>query len=203
MSKTSLNAARAAGLTVEVQNNLDEANRILGELSQSMRDLSVSSLRIQSVIKVIDEIAFQTNILALNAAIEAARAGTAGSGFSVVADEVRSLAQRSAVAARETADLITDCLVRSKEGEARLERTSKVFGAIAANSGHLCKCVDGFCDSSKQGSDGVKSLDEAVQRIAADLRTAAADAQTNAGIGNRLSNETQNLQRIVLQLRNA
>ena len=92
----------AAGLMAETARPVDDANRNLEEMVRSMKEINGSSEKISKIIRVIDEIAFQTNILALNAAVEAARAGEAGMGFAVVADEVRNLAQRSAQAAKDT-----------------------------------------------------------------------------------------------------
>src|SRR4051794_41479585 len=95
----------------------------------SMKEINSSSEKISKIIRVINEIAFQTNILALNAAVEAARAGEAGMGFAVVADEVRSLAQRSAQAAKDTAALIEESISRSREGSTKLQN---VAGTIRA-----------------------------------------------------------------------
>src|SRR5205814_4465081 len=107
---------QAAEFMTAMSQRVAEANRSLGEMMTSMRDLGISSGKISKIVKVIDEIAFQTNILALNAAVEAARAGEAGAGFAVVADEARNLAQRSAQAAKDTTGLIEDSIAQSGEG---------------------------------------------------------------------------------------
>ena len=92
------------------------ANQTVGQMMVSMNEINSSSEKVSKIIKVIDEIAFQTNILALNAAVEAARAGEAGMGFAVVADEVRNLAQRCAQAAKDTAALIEESMTKSRAG---------------------------------------------------------------------------------------
>jgi methyl-accepting chemotaxis protein len=112
-----------------------------------MRAINVSSAEISKIIKVIDEIAFQTNILALNAAVEAARAGEAGMGFAVVADEVRRLAQRSAQAARDTAVLIEQSISRSHEGNERLDLVAQAVRAITESAAQ----VKGLIDQVKTG----------------------------------------------------
>ncbi len=118
--KNAENSATAATLMTDVDHRVTEGNQTLEEMMHSMQEITGSSDKISKIIKVIDEIAFQTNILALNAAVEAARAGEAGMGFAVVADEVRSLAQRSAQAAKDTAALIEESITKSNEGSTRL-----------------------------------------------------------------------------------
>src|SRR5439155_10694337 len=102
----------------------------LDSMVEKMKEIDGSSQKIARIIKVIDEIAFQTNILALNAAVEAARAGEAGLGFAVVADEVRNLAQRCAQAARDTASLIEESVVRSNDGKVKLDQVAEGIRAI-------------------------------------------------------------------------
>ncbi|MBY0375362.1 MAG: MCP four helix bundle domain-containing protein, partial [Bryobacteraceae bacterium] len=114
-------ASTAAEVMSSLAGNFRRTDEKLEQMVAAMGEISSSSARIGNIIKVIDEIAFQTNILALNAAVEAARAGQAGAGFAVVADEVRSLAQRSAQAARETATLIEESINRSRDGAAQVD----------------------------------------------------------------------------------
>ncbi len=114
------NSRSAADLTTHTTELVHSANVHLEQMVGSMQEITASSDQIAKIIKVIDEIAFQTNILALNAAVEAARAVEAGMGFAVVADEVRNLAQRSAQAAKDTASLIEDSIAKSHDGKAKL-----------------------------------------------------------------------------------
>ena len=123
--KNAENSQAAAGVMSAVDVHVKASNRTLEEMVASMRDINDSSAKISRIIRVIDEIAFQTNILALNAAVEAARAGEAGAGFAVVADEVRNLAQRSAQAARDTTQLIEESIAKSQDGTVK---TSTGFG---------------------------------------------------------------------------
>src|SRR5271156_3316875 len=121
---------------------------------QSMQEITGSSDKISKIIKVIDEIAFQTNILALNAAVEAARAGEAGMGFAVVADEVRSLAQRSAQAAKDTATLIEDSITRSREGKMKVDQVSFAIKVVTQDSTGVKILIDEVSLGSEEQSRG-------------------------------------------------
>ena len=120
--RTADHSHQATELMDQTSKVVIDANRTLDLMQTSMRDINTSSDRIGEIIKVIDGIAFQTNILALNAAVEAARAGDAGMGFAVVADEVRNLAQRSAQAAKDTAALIEESITKSADGRTKLDQ---------------------------------------------------------------------------------
>lgn len=130
--RNSENTQSASGLMAQVDQDVAEANRSRDLMVASMEDINTSSEKVAKIIKVIDEIAFQTNILALNAAVEAARAGESGLGFAVVADEVRTLAQRSAQAAKDTSALIEESIGHSKQGRTR-------FDAVAAATHNITR----------------------------------------------------------------
>src|ERR1022692_3018905 len=122
----------------------------------AMEGIKVSSDETAKIIKVIDEIAFQTNILALNAAVEAARAGEAGMGFAVVAGEVRNLAQRSAQAARETATLIEESVTMSKGGSAKVQQVTDAIRSITGSTAKVRTLVDEVAAGSQEQARGIE-----------------------------------------------
>ena len=129
---------------------------------EKMKEIDDSSNKIARIIKVIDEIAFQTNILALNAAVEAARAGEAGLGFAVVADEVRNLAQRCAQAARDTAGLIEESIVTSRDGNARLDQMAGTVRAMTESAAQVKSLVDEVNMGSQEQARGMEQISRAV-----------------------------------------
>jgi methyl-accepting chemotaxis protein len=165
-----------------------------------MQQINASSDKISKIIKVIDEIAFQTNILALNAAVEAARAGEAGMGFAVVADEVRNLAQRSAQAAKDTAGLIEESIATSREGSAKLEQVAGVIRAITESATQVKTLVDEVNMGSQEQSKGIDQIAKAVAQMDQVTQGTAASAEESASASEELSAQAQALNHIVSAL---
>lgn len=175
-------------------------NRAVDEMLVSMREITSSSKKISSFMKVIDEIAFQTNILALNAAVEAARAGIAGAGFAVVADEVRNLAQRSAQAARDTAGLIADSIGRSNDGGARLQHVADVIRSITDSAAKVKLLVDQVSVGSGEQASGIDGISKSVERIEQVTQSTAASAEQSASASGEMAAQADGLNEIVKQL---
>ena len=186
-------AKEVAAVAGRVQARAGETGAALERAREAMQSLDGASGRIAKIIKVIEEIAFQTNLLALNAAIEAARAGEAGAGFGVVAGEVRSLAKRSAAAARDTTAMIEESVKRSREGRERLEELAGGVAGIVEAAGS----VTDLAARVEQGSAGQARSMEEVARGLAEIGGITAAAGTGAG---RCANAGDQLRRESLAL---
>jgi methyl-accepting chemotaxis protein len=194
------NSKAAAAVMATVDREVKEGNQTLDQMVISMRQINSSSDKIAKIIKVIDEIAFQTNILALNAAVEAARAGEAGMGFAVVADEVRNLAQRSAQAAKDTAGLIEESIASSAEGSAKLEQVAGVIRAITESSTQVKTLVDEVNIGSQEQARGIDQISRAIAQMDQVTQGTAASAEESASASEELSAQAQALNHIVVQL---
>ncbi len=194
------NAQSAAELMDQVAQYVSEANRTLEQMVRSMQEINASSGKISKIIKVIDEIAFQTNILALNAAVEAARAGEAGMGFAVVADEVRNLAQRSAQAARDTAGLIEESIGKSSEGRTKLDAVAKSFRSITESAEKVKTLVDEVNLGSQEQSRGMEQVSKAVAQMQQVTQRTAATAEQSAATSQQLSAQAEATRTVVNQL---
>ncbi|MBK7929541.1 MAG: hypothetical protein IPJ98_19290 [Bryobacterales bacterium] len=193
-------ADQSAKVSQEVGGNLREANAKLAELMKAMEEVKSSSDNVARIIKVIDEIAFQTNILALNAAVEAARAGEAGMGFAVVADEVRNLAQRSAQAAKETSELIEKSIGASHQGMTKLGSVTQAFESISQHLQEVTELAEEVRTAStgqaEQLSEVTRRLEE-VQRVTV---TTADGATRGVNAGEQLNAQAQSLTAIADKL---
>jgi methyl-accepting chemotaxis protein/methyl-accepting chemotaxis protein-1 (serine sensor receptor) len=198
--KNAENARQAASETDESDHLLKETNRKLEGMIESMRDINASSEKVSKIIKVIDEIAFQTNILALNAAVEAARAGEAGMGFAVVADEVRNLAQRCTQAARDTSELIEESIARSSDGRSRLDEVAEAVKQVVEKSGRIRLLVNEVHVGSQEQARGIEQIARAIEQMQRVTQSTAASAEQSASAGQEMSAQASELNEAVQRL---
>ena len=193
-------ARTSSQVSTEVSRNLRDANLRLEQLMSAMRDIQSSSGKVAKIIKVIDEIAFQTNILALNAAVEAARAGEAGLGFAVVADEVRTLAQRSAHAAKETAVLIEESITASQNGMEKLSGVASAFQSLTRDADTVTRLAGEVQTGSLDQAQRVEGIAGRIQQIRNVTQQAASAAMDSAAAGEQLAGQSDGLRDLVGRL---
>ncbi len=179
----------------------EQGGRAMVEVVEKMSGISESSRRIADIIGVIDGIAFQTNILALNAAVEAARAGEQGRGFAVVAGEVRSLAQRSAEAAKEIKGLITTSVERVEQGSALVDQMRSTMGDLVGGVGRMRALITEIAEASGQQSDRIRAVNDSVRGIDGNTQQNAALVEQVAAAAQSLSGQTERLSSLVNRFR--
>jgi methyl-accepting chemotaxis protein len=189
--KNAQNARTVATMMSDVDVRVHASNKSLGDMVAAMGSIQESSRQVAKIIKTIDEIAFQTNILALNAAVEAARAGEAGMGFAVVAGEVRNLAQRSAVAARDTAQLIEASIEKAQDGNARVGQVAASIAAITGSIASMKTLVDDVSAASVQQAQGLQQVSQAIAQMEQVTQRTAATAEESASAGEELRSQAE------------
>ena len=198
--KNTENSQEAARLMALSRSKFDEAEQDLNQMVTAMSEINSQSDKIARIIKVIDEIAFQTNILALNAAVEAARAGEAGMGFAVVADEVRGLAQRSAQAAKDTSSLIEESISKSNNGKVKVDQVAVVMRAITQETGQIKILVDEVHQGSQEQSHGIEQVTRATAQMEQVTQRTAASAEESASAAEELAAQSETLKAVVGRL---
>lgn len=190
------NAKNAADLTNQAKNQVDIGSDRMKAMMIAVENIEKSSNEIAKIIKVIDDIAFQTNILALNAAVEAARAGAAGKGFAVVADEVRNLAIRSSEAAKTTNDLIVASISDIREGATHSKETSEAINSIAEMVEKINTLMGNIAQSSAEQASAISQISAGMDNITISVQTTSATAEESAATSEELSSQavaTQNM----------
>ncbi|MCB9496078.1 MAG: MCP four helix bundle domain-containing protein [Fibrobacteria bacterium] len=195
------NALQAKNLAGEADGNARQGGEAMGRMNGSIVKIKESSDQTAKIVKTIDEIAMQTNLLALNAAVEAARAGEAGRGFAVVAEEVRNLAQRSAQAAKNTADMIGESVKNADEGVKIAQEVAKSFEQIASSSRKVNDLIAEIASASKEQSQGIEQVNSAVSQMDKVTQQTAANAEESASSSEELSSQAEELQSMVAQFR--
>ncbi len=191
-------AAKDAELIVDsTTSNIISCNDDMNQMLDAMNDINKTSHEISKIIKVIDDIAFQTNILALNAAVEAARAGAAGKGFAVVADEVRSLASKSAEAASQTASLIENSLKSVSQGAKYAQQTSGSLNEIVEKAKKINDIVKDISTASEQQAESISQINSGIDQISAVVQNNTATAEESAAASEELSNQSLILRNMV------
>jgi len=199
-AQTNQNAAyanQANELALNARDNAVEGNTQMKGMLDAMEAINESSGNISKIIKVIDEIAFQTNILALNAAVEAARAGQHGKGFAVVAEEVRNLAARSASAAKETTDMIEGSIKKTEAGTRIAGETATALSKIVDGVSKAAALVGDIAVASNEQATGIAQIDKGVEQVSQVIQTNAATAEESASASEELSSQADLLKKQV------
>lgn len=176
------------------------AERTIREMSASMQEISASGEKITKVVKLIDDIAFQTKILSLNAAVEAARAGAAGAGFAVVAEQVGHLAQECAEAARSTAEMIDTTVAGVRDGSQKLGRAAEAIQEVVKHSGQVKVLVDEVHVGSQEQARGIDQVARAVTQMQQVTQKTASNAEEGAASGRELDANAERLGQLVLRM---
>ena len=194
-------ATHAASLAAVIMGNAETGSRQMDEMMDAVRDINHASQSISRVINVIDEIAFQTNILALNAAVEAARAGQHGKGFAVVAEEVRSLAARSAEAAKETGSLIQNSMEKAELGARIADKTHDSLAGIVSGINESTKIVTEIARFSEEQAASIDQINTGIDQVTQVVHQNSATAQESAASAEEMSGQSTALEDLVSQFK--
>ncbi|HBF35823.1 MAG TPA: chemotaxis protein [Firmicutes bacterium] len=200
LQQNNINTKQAALLSTEANEHANRGSKEMQEMMDSIQEIKKSSDQISKIIKVIDDIAFQTNILALNAAIEAARAGETGMGFAVVAEEVRNLAQRSAQAAKDTSAIIEANIELSNQGVNTAQKVYQALNEITAGAKKVSSLMEEIAAASQEQAQGVEQVNKAMSQMETVTQKNASNAEESAASAEELNAQANSMRRIVKAL---
>lgn len=201
LKQSSVLAAEACSLSKSAQANAKKGNEQMDLMLESMEQINTSSNNISRIIKVIDDIAFQTNILSLNAAVEAARAGQHGKGFAVVADEVRGLAARSAEAAKQTTVIIDDSIRSVKLGSSIAKDTAAVFHEIAETVDKVSELTVNISESAEEQTASIMIINHGIEQVSQIVQTNSAMAEQSAAMSEKLCDQAEKMAEMAASFR--
>ncbi|QTA82100.1 Methyl-accepting chemotaxis protein signailing-domain-containing protein [Desulfonema limicola] len=194
------NAKQVKNSQTQAYASLQTASQSMDETGEAMESIKARGEEIGNIIKSIDEIAFQTNLLALNAAVEAARAGTAGAGFAVVAEEVRNLALRAGDASKNTQNLIQKTVDEIRSGSDLVEKTRQAFDITVHHNKKVAELIDEIASASEQQSQGIEQIGRAVSIMEDITQQNAATAQESASASEELNAQAEQLKALADEL---
>jgi len=191
------NVEKATVYVREAGDGVNEGNIHMQKLNDTMKEIGASSHKISSITKVIEDIAFQTNILALNAAVESARAGSAGKGFAVVADEVRNLATKSSEAARQTAELIEQSVNRITDGEKYASETAVILKVVSEKASLAVSAIHEISEASSSQVLAIGEINQGLTQVSSVVQTNAATAEESSASSEEMAAQAEMLNQAV------
>ena len=200
-NRNSDSAVQASSITQSARTAAEAGSESMNDMLESMQQINVSSENISRIIKVIENISFQTNILALNAAVEAARAGEAGKGFAVVADEVRNLANKSANAAKETTTLIEDSMNKVKLGTEKANQAASALTEVVSNVERSDEMVLQIAQVSRQQAQALEEVKSGINQITEAVQTNSATSEESAAASEEMRSQAEELKKQISQFK--
>ena len=197
IKQTADNAKQAKNLSIEAGGAVSDSDNAMKRMAGAIEHIKVSSDNTAKILKTIDEIAFQTNLLALNAAVEAARAGEAGKGFAVVAEEVRSLALRSAEAAKSTADMIEKSVRSAEDGVKITEDVKEALNRVVDRTNKVTNLITEIAAAGGEQAQGIEQVNKAIVRMNQVTQQNAANSEESASAAEELSSQAAELANMV------
>ncbi len=195
--QNAIDAGEAQGVSNNVRDGAEAGNKQMADMLVAMEDINVSSSNISHVIKVIDDIAFQTNILALNAAVEAARAGAHGKGFAVVAEEVRNLAARSAEAAKQTTEMIEGSIKKVQAGTRMARETAAALNKMVTGVENSTVLVGNIAAASNEQATNIAQINKGIEQVAQVVHSISATSEQSASASEALSKQAEMMKNMV------